>query len=402
MSEDGWSRARTTGLLTERYTFRPWHGDLLRGWDADPAPFLDDATPVRLDAVVVPNHLHPDRLRFACDLTRKLGCQLLVMCMDSTADSVVACLRQRHQADALVLALPWPAEMPLTGLITPERVGRRSRRHCDVAAKRNIGLGVARLMNWRHVLFLDDDVRGLRIRQLRTAVRNLAARPAVQAAAWSCDRFPDNSVVCHARRLVGRYQGVFVGGGALLVDSTTDLPMFPTVYNEDWLFLFDLIRTDALRLAGKAVQLTINPFGDPGRALDEEFGDLLGEGLMHLLHHGLELRAAFDEDYWRQVLQTRREMLADLTAMLATPEGAELPVHRARAARASLRLAEVERTDDLAAQLAWFVRAWRVDGEVWAEWFAKLQPEGTRKDPVRDLRHALERLTIPTDVLITG
>ena len=48
---------------------------------------------------------------------------------------------------------------------------------------------------------------------------------------------PDNSVVCHARRLAGRFQDVFVSGAVLGVHcNSLPLSFFPDIYNEDWFF----------------------------------------------------------------------------------------------------------------------------------------------------------------------
>ena len=70
------------------------------------------------------------------------------------------------------------------------------------------------------VLFLDDDigeqVRGRSVGLPSETARRLAAElDARQVAGLTCHQFPDNSVVCHARRLAGYRQDTFVSGAGV-------------------------------------------------------------------------------------------------------------------------------------------------------------------------------------------
>lgn len=49
--------------------------------------------------------------------------------------------------------------------------------------------------------------------------------------------------------------------------------------------------------ADKLSQLEYQPFGHPGRAASEEFGDLIAEGLYRLIHEGADVIDA-TESYW--------------------------------------------------------------------------------------------------------
>ena len=63
--------------------------------------------------------------------------------------------------------------------------------------------------------------------------------------------------------------------------------MFPPIYNEDWLFLFDAAQRRSVALCGHArSQLEYAPFAEWVRAAREEFGDVIAEGLYRLLHDG--------------------------------------------------------------------------------------------------------------------
>ena len=111
----------------------------------------------------------------------------------------------------------------------------------------------------------------------------------------------------------GGTRTVFIGG-ALLVDLDADSPApFPPVYNEDRLFLYDALADSAVVVGPPVHQLPYKPYADPGRAGLEEFGDVLGEGLLHLFHEDDPVTVAFDRDYWATVLVKRGKLLGRIT-----------------------------------------------------------------------------------------
>jgi hypothetical protein len=140
----------------------------------------------------------------------------------------------------------------------------------------------------------------------------------------TCRSFADNSVVCHARRLAGFEQDVFVTGAVLGANcSHLPLPFFPDIYNEDWFFFADAAAHRRLTNVGEARQAPYDPF-TPRRARHEEFGDLLAEGLYLLLEdfrRTVRLRRPGDffseiaklagEKYWTTFIDVRRKDLAD-------------------------------------------------------------------------------------------
>ena len=88
-----------------------------------------------------------------------------------------------------------------------------------------------------------------------------------QVAGMVVRRFPDNSVVCHARRLAGLTQDVFVSGAVLGVHcNSLPLSLFPDIYNEDWFFFAKEAARRRLPRVGHAVQEQYEPFADPQRA----------------------------------------------------------------------------------------------------------------------------------------
>ncbi len=176
----------------------------------------------------------------------------------------------------------------------------------DLSMKRNVGLVLARMLQWRRIFFLDDDIRDINFPDLPSTVNMLGSFPAV--GMWVTS-FPDNSIVCHANRMTEGSQDVFVSGAALAVDCDADTGFFPDIYNEDWLFFFDDAAAGRLANSGlKATQLRYYPFANARRAAWQEFGDVLAEGLYALLHMDLGVQQATRE-YWTYFLEARRNFL---------------------------------------------------------------------------------------------
>jgi hypothetical protein len=74
-------------------------------------------------------------------------------------------------------------------------------------------------------VFIDDDIRV----SVSRIVRLIEELDSNQVAAMVCREFPDNSVVCHARRLAGLPKGNSVTGAAMGINcSTAPLPYFLT------------------------------------------------------------------------------------------------------------------------------------------------------------------------------
>ena len=240
----------------------------------------------------------------------------------------------------------------------------------DLSLKRNLGLLLARLADWPTLLFLDDDISGLSATQVRRAVGALEHHT---AAGMPATDFPDNSVVCHARRFAGAQQDVFVSGSALAVNVQAAESFFPQVYNEDWLFLAPHLDRREVVAHGKVRQAYFNPFDSPRRAMRQEFGDVLAEGLVGHLHGGT-LDEAPSIGYWQAFLDSRSELIA--VAVEAYRRQARYnPV--ARDALCSLRRAESTRIALRPGDLAQYVKAWLADLEVWRRHLTKVPALGT-------------------------
>jgi hypothetical protein len=336
-----------------------------------------------LDAIVVPT-IRPFSLGPAIALAAGVGCALVVLC--STREQAVRAMQKCRPLadDALVTYVsPYAAEN-LPALLTSQRpqIDIATSCHVDIARKRNLGLLLARLCGWRTIMFLDDDIRALTASAVSAAAA-LAAR--FQAVGFKINHYPDNSVVCHAHRLAGGVQDVFPGGSALVIDVSRSDTMFPPIYNEDWLFLFDAAQRHSIALAGTLSQLKYCPFARPQRAASEEFGDVVAEGLYRLLHEeGTVLDASLA--YWRSTLERRSRLIGHIASELLLRRKdepvTEYALRSLGAARG--RLAGITEQACLS-----FVRAWRADVDAWRKQLEYLPVLG-------DVAGAAKYLDLPT------
>ena len=116
-------------------------------------------------------------------------------------------------------------------------------------------------------------------------------------------------------------------------------------------------------------QAEFNPYADPGRAAREEFGDVLGEGLYHLLHAALPMEVARHGHYWHSVHRKRGKLLARLIEEArARADRVDDPAQRCcstgRRSWPSAR-SRVEHRRATPEALADFVRRWCHDEETW-------------------------------------
>ena len=356
-------------------------------------PIPVDGLTGEVDAVVVPTNRPAGQLFEAIELARKLDCPLLVLCSGESRAQDVAAIFEGSIGAAIPVSSP--PHHPLLEFRTWRMASSQSEPYLDTGTKRNIALLLGRLLGWRRLLFLDDDIRELSAAQVRAAAAVTSPRQ-FQIVGWRYHEFPDNSVVFHAARACGLPQDVFIGAGALLVELTGRLPFFPAVYNEDWLFWHDQAATRALGYAGDVEQLAYHPF-DPQRANREEFGDVLAEGLYQLIHQGRSVLVGCLPAYWPAVIAARGEMLADLDRRLWALR--ETRSHTADGYRIGTVLGSVAAAREalervLPGDLAEFTALWRYD---LYRWNARLQqlPRLSRLD------EALDWLGL-TDVHLSG
>lgn len=332
-----------------------------------------------LDAIIVPT-VRPQSLQPATVLASDMGCALVVLC--STPEQARQALSECEPVgdDMLVTYMPRSIEDNLLSFLTsvhPENDIERSC-HADIARKRNVGLLLARLCGWRTIMYLDDDIRDL----TADAVSRAAALTVrFQAAGFEIGHYPDNSVVCHAHRLTGGKQDIFPGGSALLVDVARCNTLFPPIYNEDWLFLFDAVQSRSVAVAGMLSQLEYRPFAHSRRAASEEFGDVIAEGLYRLLHEGAGVTDATHE-YWQSALERRFQLIDYVAAGLLLRDGDAPEIGYALM---SLAAARKRLTAISALACVSFIHAWRTDLDAWRHSLLGLPVVGDLADAAKFL-----------------
>jgi hypothetical protein len=338
----------------------------------------ESSSPGKIDAIIVPTIRHPLRLDTARQLSAELGCTLVTLHSGKWTSASVASVQTDvrpplHVAidvpDMTALRLP---DFETTRLTSDTLFGRRK----DTSAKRNLALMLAYLLSWQRIIFLDDDIAVPDSGDLRNAVGLLDTYNAV---GLSIGGYPDNSVVCHAYRLIGGNQDSFIGGGALTVETTRNRSFFPDIYNEDWFYLLDPEKgLQPLAVTGKVIQSPYEPFREE-RARAEELGDVLAEGIFWLLDQGRALADA-DSGHWRGYLGRRRRFIEYILRNVgkASVDAAE-KARIVASLRASLgRLARI--------QPEWcerYLAAWMADRVAWERHMSYLPRRQGPEDAIR-------------------
>jgi hypothetical protein len=354
-----------------------------------PAPSARTA----LDAIIVPASRPAENLQTAVKLANETSASLVVLCsFRAQADEVRAMLAEHRLADSVVVEMPQGrGDWILPGFETTQWVHHGPgksvcrARTSDLSMKRNTGLLLARMLGWERIFFLDDDIRGVSAGTVLGTVALLgAAGRRYRTAGMSVKSYPDNSVVCHARREVGEDQDVFVSGSVLAVDCRVPFDFFPDLYNEDWLFFHRDAAEQLLATPGSlAGQLPYDPFADPGRAAGQEFGDVIAEGLYALLHGGQGVEAA-SQEYWKRFLEYRNRVLDDVIGRLPYAPGVR-PELREEIGKAIGAAQQVlwEITANMCAE---YVTAWQRDLGRWGKLLANLQGVASVADALDFLR----------------
>jgi hypothetical protein len=311
-------------------------------------------------------------LQPAIALSAYLGAFLVVLCSKQTkVEQVARRVTRTPGARALIAQIPLDWNHPKFPTRTSDEQFQRAsaNRESDLSAKRNLGLLLARLHGWNKIAFVDDDVT---LSQTDNIARLAGQLDEYQVAGMVVRRHPDNSVVCHARRLAGLSQDVFVTGAVLGVHcNSLPLSFFPDMYNEDWFFFAKEAAARKLPRVGNARQAEYDPFASPDRARREEFGDVLGEGLYALIGQQ-DGSVPFDEQlqsatgtYWLRFIEARREAIVEgknaLWGFLDRDGGSG----HMFSALESLNAAE-NQLDAITAELCVnFINAWRDDLDDW-------------------------------------
>ena len=258
-------------------------------------------------------------------LALETGIPLIVVCSKRVDRHQVTAMATRANVEAFALDLPShpanPLGIPLATSSDEDLVAAGPGSVRDLSTKRNLGLVLARMLGWQRLMFLDDDIYDVTREDLDALAAGLSDH---SVSVLISEEYPDNSVACHAHRLGGGRQGKFAGAGGMGVRcDRDDLAFFPNIYNDDWFFFSEEAARHRIAHVGVSQQRKYDPYEDPQRAVTEEFGDLLAEGLYARLdaHRGVP---GVDIDYWTAFIESRRDFLRRVAESLARHPDREL------------------------------------------------------------------------------
>lgn len=344
----------------------------------------------RLDAIIVPAARPAKYLATAIARARETNCELVVLCSRETHPGEVRSLFASRDFDkGTTVRVPETYNHSLLKFRTSgwarSEEGRAVCRHrdSDLSTKRNIGLLIARMLGWQRIFFMDDDIRGITREDISRTVSLLDLEGGWYGSAGiRVKDFPDNSVVCHARRKMGQPQDVFVSGSVLAVDCIRDLAFFPDIYNEDWLFFYEDVaehRMASPDLHVTKMQMAYKPFAHPDRAAHQEFGDLIAEGLYSLLHEGCGYKFA-TSNYWQQFKEHRMNILEKLRTHASL-----VNTQTWNQVEKSLAAAQETLTSIRPGTCHAYIQAWQEDLGSWRKRLNEIQPAQTTEDALLQL-----------------
>lgn len=320
----------------------------------------------RVDAIIVPTSRSIEHLEDIARQAITLDCPLVTL--HSGASTAAAAADHLPTAvDLIAIDMPEPGSLRLPSLKTSKLIeGTAFALRSDLSGKRNLALALSRLRGWSRIFFIDDDIELLSPDDVRRAAGLLDEYTAVGLHVGD---FADNSVVCHAYRVIGGTQKSFVGGGALAVDVRSCLSFFPDIYNSDWFFLLDEDRRlQPTAMTGQAIQLPYDPFLNPERARSEELGEVLAEGLYWLLDKGKSIKDA-NEAHWDEVLDRRRTFIEVILAVLPDDD---VPAQAAERRRAALEAAWDQLAMITTKLCEDYLAAWLADRMKWRRYLLSL------------------------------
>ncbi|MFI5732353.1 hypothetical protein ACIA49_19690 [Kribbella sp. NPDC051587] len=370
--------------MSRQIGHRPSHADLLRDVSTSAVPVSRS----RLDAIVVPAARPSSALQNIIDLSVTLSVPLVILCSrQANVAQVAERVDRTLGARALVVEVPIGYELPGPSQLTSSSAFHEASagRCSDLSLKRNLGLLLGKLRGWHKLLFVDDDISQLRPADVGRLTSLLDRHP---IASMATREFPDNSVVCHARRLAGFSQDIFVGGAVLGVDlNHPELSFFPDIYNEDWFFFARRAADRSLSKAGEVQQAEYRPYANSERAAREEFGDLLAEGLYAVFEctAGWEfedqMALAARPSYWGAFRDVRLTMIQETLDNLAREPFAPEVASAEEALRRAEKQASVIGADVCVA----FLEAWLQDTYSWQQGLHRLSPVANDRTALSNL-----------------
>jgi hypothetical protein len=345
-------------------------------------------------AILVPTNRPVKSLGFCIGLAREARIPLIVVCSKRVVRGEVIAAAAGTDVEVYAVDLPVHATSPPEGIsfltsTDEELLAVSSAQTRDLSTKRNLGLLIAKMLGWERLMFLDDDIFGISKAEVDALASGLNHhKVSVLIPEW----FPDNSVACHAYRLGGGDQDMFASAGGMGVRCDRhDLPFFPNIYNEDWFFFADQAASRRINNVGTSQQKEYPPYRDPDRAVKEEFGDLLAEGLYWRFDKGLLGISGIEGDFWDKFIESRAVFLERVADSLARHPQRELDSDEGREVRATqVSITAAQRQlDRIKPELCRrFIDLWQADLAEWRKHASQLP----RRDSIAG---ALDYLRLP-------
>ena len=331
----------------------------------------------KFDAILVPTNRPVEFLNTCISLGQQTGIPLIVICSRRVNKQQVLEAAERENVQVFAVDLPEYSANSLVGTsfatsTDEDLLAVSAGRTRDLSIKRNLGLVIAKMLGWRRLMFLSDDIYGISKEDVEALA---AALNSHNVSVLIPEYYPDNSVVSHAFRLGGGEQDTFATADGMGVRcDRDDLPFFPNIYNEDWFFFSGEAASRRIAVVGESQQREYDPYRDPERAVKEEFGDLLAEGL----YARLDARQGIsdvDEAYWTAFKESRRDFLRRVAESLERHPDRDLEDGdgpQVRAAQVSIRAAQeqLERIDSGLCQK--FIVLWQADLVEWRRYLTEL------------------------------
>jgi hypothetical protein len=325
----------------------------------------------------VPTNRPVEMLRDCIGLALETAIPLIVVCSKRVDKDQVINAARRENVHAFAVDLPPDHANLLDGMAfatstDQDLLAASSGLTRDLSMKRNLGLAIARMLGWQRLMFLDDDIYDVSKEGVDALAVGLDDH---NVSVLIPDEYPDNSVACHAHRLGGGEQGTFASGGSMGVRcDREDLAFFPNIYNEDWFFFSEEAANHKIARIGTSRQRKYDPYKDPQRAVKEEFGDLLAEGLYARLDADRSI-ADVDAGYWADFIESRKDFLRRVAESLTRRLVSDLDdteVREVLAAQVSIREARLQ-LDRIGPELCQkFIDIWQADLVEWRRYLAKL------------------------------
>jgi hypothetical protein len=332
---------------------------------------------VQFDAILVPTNRLVESLSACIGLALETAIPLIVVCSKRVKKRQVIDAARRENVEVFAVDLPPHPANPLDGIsfttsTNDDLLDLTSGLTRDLSTKRNLGLVIARMLGWQRLMFLDDDIYDISKEDVDALASGLNDHT---VSVLIPDEYPDNSVACHAHRLGGGVQGRFASGGGMGIRcDREDLGFFPNIYNEDWFFFAEEAASHKITRVGASRQREYDPFRDPQRAVKEEFGDLLAEGLYARLDAHRDIPGV-DTAYWADFIESRAGFLSKVAELLTRHPDRNLDNQegrKIRAAQVSIRAAQgqLERISPELCQK--FINLWQGDLVEWRRYLTKL------------------------------